>query len=205
MMPERGWFWYIPLPDDTVSVGIVASPRYLFRDGSSLEAILAREIQLCAPLRERLAPATQTQPERGLRRMAYLNRQVVGDGWIMVGDAAGFLDPIYSSGIFLAMGSAVMAADSIHEALAAGDTSARRLGTFVEPLWSGVEVVYRLIQAFYDPGFSFQEFHSRFPEHRAALIHCLIGDVVGRDMGAFLAALATMTPPPAPLHTLRAA
>jgi len=74
------------------------------------------------------------------------------------------------------------------------------IGQFVPQLWQGVEVIHRLVRAFYDPDFSFPEFAKRFPAQGAALIDCLIGDVVGRDMTAFLEALASMTPPPEPLH-----
>jgi flavin-dependent dehydrogenase len=200
MLPDRGWFWYIPLPGDIVSVGIVASPEYLFRESQDFEEIFSHEVERCRPLKERLSQAVRTQPARGLHKLAYLNRRVVGDGWVLVGDAAGFLDPIYSSGLFLALGSAELAADAIHEALLTGDVSADRLGTFVAPLWRGIEVIYRLIQAFYDPDFSFRDFGERFPEQRPALIRCLIGDVVGRDMSSFLDALSQMTPAPVPLH-----
>ena len=92
-----------------------------------------------------------------------------------------------------------MAAGCIHAALEAGDYSAARLGQFAGPLARGVEVIRRLIHAFYDPHFSFREFAERYPEHRPALIDCLVGDVLDKDMSAFLAALATMTPPPPPL------
>ncbi len=115
---------------------------------------------------------------------------------MMVGDAAAFLDPIYSSGLFLALASAEMAADSAHEALQAGDVSAARLGRFVPPLAAGIAVIRRLIDAFYDPGFSFAEFVDRFPRHKKALVDCLIGDVIGKDMSAFLEALSRMTPAP---------
>ena len=114
----------------------------------------------------------------------------------MIGDAAGFLDPVYSSGLYLALASAELAAGCAHDALRTGDFSADRLGSFCRPLWDGVDVVWRLIQAFYDPQFSFREFTHRFPQHRDALIHCLVGDVVGNDMRPFLDALAEMTPPP---------
>lgn len=117
----------------------------------------------------------------------------------MVGDAAAFLDPIYSSGLFLAMASAELAAGCIHEALCAGDVSAEKLGAFSGPLWEGIEVIRRLIHAFYDPSFSFHKFVERFPEQRASLIDCLVGDVVEKDMSGFLAALAEMTPPPGPV------
>jgi flavin-dependent dehydrogenase len=199
LIPRRGWFWYIPLPDDLVSVGVVADPEHLFAQTQDKEEVFEREVRRCPPLSARLAKAVRTAPVRGGRELAYRNRQTVGDGWLMVGDAAAFLDPIYSSGLFLALASAEMAAGCIDKALRTGDCSAARLGTFVKPLAQGLEVIRRLIHGFYDPGFHFRDFVDRFPEHRPALIDCLVGDVVGKDMGRFLEALATMTPPPPPL------
>ena len=198
LLPGGGWFWYIPLPDDIVSVGIVADPEYLFSQSDDLEAAYVRETALCAPLVERLATAERVGPVRGSRHLAYLNRQTCGDGWVMIGDARAFLDPIYSSGLYLALGSAELAAQCIDEALKSGDVSAVRLGRFEPALMKGVEVVRRLIHAFYDPKFSFMDFARRFPEHRNALIDCLVGDVI-KDMSAFTTALAQMTPPPPPL------
>ncbi|HJO04356.1 MAG TPA: NAD(P)/FAD-dependent oxidoreductase [Acidobacteriota bacterium] len=196
LIPERGWFWYIPLPDDIVSVGVVASPDYLFDEGDDMEAIYAREVGRCRPLAERLQGAEQVEPVRGAPHLAYLNRQTCGDGWVMIGDARAFLDPIYSSGLFLALGSAELAADCIHDALQHDDPSAARLGAFEADLTRGVDVIRRLIHAFYDSSFSFGAFVERFPDQRAALVDCLVGDVVEKDMSGFIAALAEMTPPP---------
>jgi flavin-dependent dehydrogenase len=198
LIPGGGWFWYIPLPDDMVSVGIVADPEYVFSESDDMEAAFTREVALCAPLADRLSAAERVGPVRGSRHLAYLNRQTCGDGWVMIGDARAFLDPIYSSGLYLALGSAELAAQCIDDALKNDDVSAARLGAFEPALWKGVDVVRRLIHAFYDPNFSFPKFAERFPEHRAALIDCLIGDVI-KDMSAFTAALAQMTPPPPPL------
>ncbi len=194
MIPDRGWFWYIPLPDDMVSVGVVASPEYMFAENSDFESAYLLEVGKCGPLQEMLISATRDDRIYGLRRMAYRNRQTAGDGWVMVGDAAAFLDPIYSSGLFLALASAELAANCIHEGLIANDVSAERLGGFTRPLWDGIEVIRRLIHAFYDPNFSFHKFVERYPEQRSALIDCLVGDVVEKDMSGFLAALAQMTP-----------
>jgi flavin-dependent dehydrogenase len=199
MISDRGWFWYIPLPNDIVSVGIVADPDYLFAATDDFETVLLREVQLCKPLSVRLEKAERTAPVRGIRTLAYRNRQIVGPGWVMIGDAAAFLDPIYSSGLYLALGSAELAADCIHDGLQANDCSAERLGGFVKPLTDGVHVVRSLIHAFYDTDFHFKAFVERFPHLRPALIDCLIGDVINRDMSEFLTALATMTPPPPPL------
>jgi flavin-dependent dehydrogenase len=194
MIPERGWFWYIPLPNDIVSVGIVASPKYLFSNSDDWESIFLGEAGKCSPLKERLSKATRTDRVRGIRELAYRNRQVTGNGWVMIGDAAAFLDPIYSSGLFFALGSAELAATSVHEGLTEGNLSAEKLGTFAGPLQQGVDVIKRLIFAFYDPSFSFGEFAKKYPQHRPALIDCLVGDVINKDMGAFLMALDEMSP-----------
>lgn len=199
MIPHRGWFWYIPLPDDIVSVGVVADPDYLFAVTDDFETAFLREVQLCQPLSARLEGAERTAPVRGLRTLAYRNSQIAGHGWVMIGDAAAFLDPIYSSGLYLALGSAELAAGCIHDALQAGDCSASRLGAFAQPLAQGIEVIRSLIHAFYNPDFHFRAFVERYPQYRPALINCLIGDVIDHDMSGFLQALATMTPPPPPL------
>jgi flavin-dependent dehydrogenase len=201
MIAGRGWFWYIPLPDDIVSVGVVADPDRLVAAGADgYQPVFQREVELCPALAARLRRATRAAPVRGIPRLAYRNRAIAGDGWVMVGDAAAFLDPIYSSGLFLALGSADMAAGCIHDALRADDCTSARLGAFAERLGRGVEVVHRLIHAFYDPSFSFREFVARHPEQKKALVDCLVGDVIDREMGPFLEALAAMTPPPPPLH-----
>ncbi|MDP6504105.1 MAG: NAD(P)/FAD-dependent oxidoreductase [Planctomycetota bacterium] len=198
LLGESGWFWFIPLPDDIISVGIVSPPEYLNLEQGRYEEILQREIRKCAPLWERLENATLEGQARGLKRLSYLNRQTCGEGWVMLGDARAFLDPIYSSGLFLALASAELAADSIHEAIKLDDLSPSALGSFEPALAEGIEVIRRLIHAFYDPTFSFRKFVESFPRHRGALIDCLVGDVL-KDMSSFKDSLAEMTPPPPPL------
>lgn len=182
-----------------MSVGVVASPDYLFAETDDPDTVFPREVMRCQPLSERLASADRVAPVRGMPHLAYLNRKTCGDGWVMVGDARAFLDPIYSSGLFLALTSAELAAGCIHHALEADDVSAARLGAFEPALAAGVEVFWRLVRAFYNETFSFREFVQRFPDQRAALIDCLVGDIVGKDMRPFLAALAQMADPPPPL------
>ncbi|MDP6153042.1 MAG: NAD(P)/FAD-dependent oxidoreductase [Phycisphaeraceae bacterium] len=194
MIPNRGWFWYIPLPDDVVGVGVVASPDDLFTDSKDYQEVFLGQVDACRPLKARLVDAQRFGPVRGIPTLAYRNRRIAGEGWMMIGDAAAFLDPIYSSGLFLALASAELAAPCVHDALQADDLSAQRLGAFGTPLMRGVEVIRQLIDAFYDPKFSFGEFVQRFPEQRAALIDCLIGDVIDKDMSSFTNALAQMTP-----------
>lgn len=189
LLEGGAWFWYIPLADDIVSVGLVGPPERVLAVDNAAMATFEREIQRCAPLAQRLRGAERTAPVRGIGRLAYINREVAGDGWLMVGDSAMFLDPIYSSGILLALVSAEMGAASVHEALLAGDVSGARLGAHLPRLLGGVSVVHRLIRAFYDPGFRIRAFVERHPEHRRGLVDCLVGDVFDKDMSAFVGAL----------------
>jgi len=193
LLPDKSWAWYIPLPDDVVSVGVVGAPEHVFGNGDPAESVFMRMVAESKQLADRLARAERIAPVRGgVGALAYRNRQTVGDGWVMVGDARAFLDPIYSSGVFLALESGEQAARSIHAALAAGDVSAERLGTFEPQLNAGVDVISRLIHAFYDPGFSFGEFLERHPDQRRSLVDCLVGDVF-KDMSAFTSALEATT------------
>jgi 2-polyprenyl-6-methoxyphenol hydroxylase-like FAD-dependent oxidoreductase len=192
LLPDKSWAWYIPLPEDVVSVGVVAAPDVLF-SAASTEDVFLRTIAESEPLSKRLAAAERVAPVRGGSGvLAYRNTRTVGDGWVMVGDARAFLDPIYSSGVFLALESAEQAAECVHEALLADDVSAARLGAFESRLNDGVDVISRLIHAFYNPHFSFGELLARHPDQRRALIDCLVGDVF-KDMSSFTTALETMT------------
>tara|TARA_B100000929_G_scaffold290339_1_gene283611 strand:- start:4119 stop:5357 length:1239 start_codon:yes stop_codon:yes gene_type:complete len=198
---KGGWFWYIPLPDDIVSVGLVDETNAIFGDLRDPKQRLLNEVRQCRPLVDRLQEAVLTEPVRGLKNLAYYNTHTCGPGWIMVGDARAFLDPIYSSGLFLALGSAEAAAQCIHEALEGDDVSAVRLGKFESALGDGVDTIHHLIKAFYDPTFSFGEFARRFPEQKTALVDCLIGDVI-KDMSGFRQALGKMIPSPPSLQRL---
>ena len=190
LLPEKSWAWYIPLSSDVVSVGIVGATENVFHGDESDEQAFLRNVAASPGLGERLSVAARVGPIRGGRgHLAYRNRQTVGDGWVMLGDARAFLDPIYSSGVFLALESAEQAALSIHAALEANDVSTARLGAFEPRLNAGVGVISQLIHAFYDPDFSFGDFLRRHPDQRRALIDCLVGDVF-KDMSSFTAALA---------------
>ena len=96
---------------------------------------------------------------------------------MLVGDAYGFLDPVYSSGVFLALKSGEMAADAIAEAFAKGDFSAAQLGGFGPELVRGMEAVRKMVYAFYSKDFSFAEFLKRHPECKQGVIDVLSGNL----------------------------
>ncbi len=187
---RKAWFWFIPLPGDVVSVGVVGPVDYLVRgrDGDP-ETVFAEELERCPALAPRLAPARRVMPVRAIRDFSYKSRRLAGDGWVLAGDAFGFIDPIYSTGVFLALKSGEMAADAIHDALAAGDPSAERLGRFEPELRAGMEALRKLVYAFYDPRFSFAEFLRRHPGCRRQLVSMLVGNVYRDPIDELLAAL----------------
>ncbi|HKI03836.1 MAG TPA: NAD(P)/FAD-dependent oxidoreductase [Thermoanaerobaculia bacterium] len=181
-----GWFWYIPLPEDRVSVGVVGSIEHLVTSrAGDPQAVFDEEVALCPSLRERVADARQAMPVQVIRDFSYRSSRIAGDGWVLVGDAFGFLDPIYSSGVFLALKSGELAADSVHAALEAGDLSAGRLGAHGPDFLAGMEAMRKLVYAFYEPGFSFAKFLARFPDCRIDLIHLLVGNVFRSSNGLF--------------------
>ena len=148
--------------------------------------MFAEELALCPALQQRLAGAERLGKIQALKDFSYISRRIAGDGWILAGDAFGFLDPIYSSGVFLAMKGAEFAADSVLEALQEGDLSGARLGRRGPEFIAGMEALRRLVYAFYDPEFSFARFLKKYPQHREDLVHLLIGNVYRRPCDRLL-------------------
>jgi len=180
-----GWFWFIPLQDDIVSVGVVAPFDYLFkgRNSKELEAIYFEEVERCLGVQPRIANAGRVAPFSAAKEYSYRSRQVAGDGWVLVGDAFGFLDPLYSSGILLALISGAQAADAITAGLTAGDTSAAQLGTWGPGYIAGMDRMRKLVCQFYD-GLNFGKFVREHPDRKGLITDVLIGDLFKPDIDA---------------------
>jgi flavin-dependent dehydrogenase len=180
---KQGWFWYIPLHDDILSVGVVAPYDYLFqnRPTKDLEAIYFEEVAKAPGVQPRIKNATRCDIFRAQKEYSYRTKQAAGDGWVLVGDAFGFLDPLYSSGVLLALTSASMAADAICDGLDKGDTSATQLGRWGDEFGKGMDRMRRLVCEFYD-GFSFGRFVKKHPHLKGFVTDVLIGDVFNDDV-----------------------
>ena len=180
---KKGWFWYIPLYNDVVSVGVVAAYDYLFKDRGDQdnEAIYFEEVARCPGVEPRLAKARRVGPFRAAKEYSYRARQAAGPGWVLVGDAFGFLDPLYSSGVLLALTSGQMAADAVIEGLKSGDTSGAKLGAWEPEFVRGMDRMRRLVCEFYD-GFSFGRFIRRHPHLKGYVTDLLIGDLFKDDV-----------------------
>ncbi|MEN5116423.1 NAD(P)/FAD-dependent oxidoreductase [Luteimonas sp. TWI662] len=127
---EHGWFWLIPLPDDVMSVGAVCFPQYLRQrsaDGGRIdnETLLMRTLEANPTVRARMHGAQRIAPVHATGNYSYAATRMAGPGWILIGDAYAFVDPIFSSGVFLAMDSARQAAALVDASLRAPAREAR--------------------------------------------------------------------------------
>ena len=198
-VPERGWFWYIPLHDDLVSAGVVAEGKYLSRDRvRDPKMIFQREIENNVWIKEHLACGKQTGDYYITGEYSYHVRHCASRGLLLVGDAFCFLDPVFSSGLMLALKSGVMAGDLVHDAICAKDFSPARFSDYGATLRCGIENMRKLVYAFYDPNFSFRTLTDRYPEMAGDVTDCLSGDV-DKDFTALFRAVSEFAEVPEPL------
>jgi len=173
---RKGWFWYIPQHNNIVSVGVVAPFDYLFKNRGPYEQTYEEEVERCAAVKQRVSSGRRVTGYFATKDYSYRATRVAGDGWVMIGDAWGFLDPLYSSGVLLALKSGELAADAVVEGLKSGDTSGQQLGKWGPAFNEGVDRMRRLVCEYYD-GFSFGAFVRNFPELRGTVTDLLIGDL----------------------------
>ena len=199
---KDSWFWSIPLPYNRTSIGVVGALDYLLqnrRDANGkldTQKIFTEELNKCLPLKQRLESAKQLLPIQTTKDFSYRASRIAGNNWVLVGDAFGFLDPVYSTGLFLALKSGEMAADAIIEAFQKEDFSEAQLGSFGPAFVDGMEAFRKLVYAFYTKEFSFARFLSEYPEHQGGIVDILSGDVFRKDVTHIFPAMAEMCPLP---------
>ncbi|HMO15312.1 MAG TPA: NAD(P)/FAD-dependent oxidoreductase [Pirellulaceae bacterium] len=191
---KNGWFWYIPLHNDIISIGVVAPFDYLFKDRGKHEQTYFEEVERCPGVAARIASAERVTGFFATRDYSYRSKQVAGDGWVLVGDAFGFLDPLYSSGVLLALKSGEMAADAIVEGIANNDLSANQLGKWGPGFNVGIDRMRRLVCEYYD-GFSFGKFVRTYPELTGTITDLLIGDLFTDRVDAAWKPMESLYPP----------
>jgi flavin-dependent dehydrogenase len=173
---KNGWFWYIPLHGNLVSVGVVAPFDYLFKGRGKYPETYGEEVDRCPAVKERVSSGRRVTGYFATKDYSYRATRVAGDGWVLIGDAFGFLDPLYSSGVLLALRSGEMAADAICEGFEKKDTSVAQLGKWGPVFNEGVDRMRRLVCEYYE-GFSFGRFVKKFPHLQGTVTDILIGDV----------------------------
>lgn len=192
---KKSWFWYIPLRNDIVSIGCTGSMGYMFGgDNGTPEDVYNRELERCPAMQERLSNAERCTDFFTTKDFSYYSREGAGPGWVLVGDAFGFIDPVYSSGVFLALKGGEFAADAIHDALERRDYSAARLSQW-QPLYKqGIEHFRKLVYAFYAHDFSFGMFLKEHPQYKSNMVDILVGDVFKPGVGDIFDAIGKITP-----------
>ena len=203
-LDDRGWFWNIPMKDDIVSSGIVAERDYLYKDTRDPAAIFKREIENNVWIKDHLSCGEQFGEYWVTGEYSYRSEHCADDGIVLIGDAFAFLDPVFSSGVFLALKSGEMAADAIDASLEKGNVSASAFSAYGEEMCSAIETMRSLVYAFYDNDFSFGKLIRKNENLRGTLTDCLIGDLVDKDFGPLMKAIGEIAKLPERLKYGRA-
>lgn len=182
------WVWQIPITDTVTSVGVVTQKSRFKAAASDLESFFWESVDSRPALGDALRAASRVRPFKAEGDYSYSMRELTGDGWLLIGDAARFVDPIFSSGVSIALNGARLAAQDIIAAARAGDFGRARFSAYETTLRSAVRHWYEFISVYYRLNVLFSAFlHD--PEHRVEVIKVLQGDVYD---GAEPAALAAM-------------
>jgi flavin-dependent dehydrogenase len=178
---DRGvWYWIIPFSDGVCSVGGVFDPAEVrLREGASVEARFDELIARSSRMPVLLGDARRISKVHGISDYSARSRRLAGDGWVLVGDAATFLDPVFSTGVFLAMATGERAARTIERALSRrGRVSERDFASYARQANRMFARFRRFVYSFYDPVF-FEAFCTPDPPEgiRAAVVTTLAGGV----------------------------
>lgn len=151
-LPQK-WFWLIPLAPDKVSVGCVIDKDEFARDGRPAAEVFDSLVQSSPVVQRRLARAEALRPLEVTTDFSYRNRQLASGRVIRVGDAAGFMDPIFSAGVYLAMLTGRMAAAITGDALRRGDDGAAAMAGYERRVRRSLGTYWRMVEAFYTQSF----------------------------------------------------
>jgi len=147
---DHGWFWFIPFRDGTVSVGAVCWPDYMKSRSADVDTFLLQTIELCPPLAERLRDARTLMPARATGNFSYQSEHMFGSGYMLLGDAYAFVDPVFSSGVHIALNSAVHAVDIVEAALRNDPALERLQSEYAERIGTALAdfswFIYRITQ-----------------------------------------------------------
>ncbi len=176
---DDGWFWFIPLDEERTSVGLVTTVAAMQAAGLKPEAFFARAVANSVKLSELLAGSEALLPFRVTSDYSYFRQRLAADRTVLVGDAAGFFDPIFSSGVYMSMSSAKLAVEMVARAQAAGrPLTAGECRRYTAAVKSNARVFQRLIAVFYDNA-SFAVFMS--PEVRWKIRRAVCSIVAGHS------------------------
>lgn len=174
------WFWLIPISEEKTSVGCVMDAQEFARLKQSPEEVFDRLVADCTFTRERMADARRVNEIQTTGDFSYHNKRFTDRRLIRVGDAAGFMDPIFSAGVYLAMSSGKLAAEAVVGSLAAGDDGSRRFARYEKRVRGAMEFYWRMVHGYYTTPFMelFMEPRNMF-SMPSAVTALLAGEVEG--------------------------
>jgi flavin-dependent dehydrogenase len=150
IMFDGGWWWFIPFKGDVTSIGVVFEKEYTkSRRGQSAEQLFLGAVETQREIKKILAHAKRVRPIDTTGNWSYRAQTYHGDRWLLVGDAAAFIDPLFSTGVLMAMAGGKFAAEAIDQALTANDFSAARFAGYQERAISGADLFKKLVHEFY--------------------------------------------------------
>ena len=176
-LEDKNWFWYIPLRDNMVSVGLVGDKEYLFNETHDLHTIFEREVEKNVWIKQHLAQGQRADDYYVCVHRSYRSKYCAKEGLVLVGDALSFLDPVFSTGMYLTLVSGELAADAVIAALKKGDVSGKQFQAYGETMCERIEVLRRLVYAFYAKDFSFKKLVMKYPALKGKVTDCLIGNL----------------------------
>ena len=180
MLPmSRAWAWQIPINRDVTSVGIVTEGANFVKSGEPVEQYFGRLVASNPVLAERMANARRIQDFTRDGNYSYVMDRFAGDGWVLVGDAARFVDPIFSSGVSVAMESAKRASQAIVDALNRNDLGASAFAGYEATQRAAVDIWREFVLLFYRLPPLFLDLIAK-PEARYQILRLLQGEVFDR-------------------------
>jgi len=147
------WFWVIPLTATRTSVGVVLDGAVFKKSGLSAEDFLQQAIEEQPLLMQTMRDAERVTPVRTAADFSYRSTRLTGDRWMLAGDAAGFIDPVFSSGVFLAVLGGEQAADVLHEVLDRPAKRKKRFARYERKINQAMDVYLRFVDAWYSKEF----------------------------------------------------
>lgn len=183
---DYGWFWFIPLADGNTSVGATCWPYYMKTRATDTTQFFLDTIALCPALAERLKDAKLVSQVTATGNFSYLSERSSGENYILLGDAYAFIDPVFSSGVFLAMNSAFAGAEAVEKCLSQPQQAARALKDFDRVMAHGPKVFSWFIYRITTPAMrNLLMYKGSESKVKKALISVLVGDVFGKKSYAF--------------------
>jgi FADH2-dependent halogenase len=177
---ENKWFWIIPLSAEKTSVGLVIDKDEFARSDGAPEQIFQQWVNSNAAVRKRMVNARLVNNIQTTSDFSYYNRRLVGNRLLRVGDAAGFMDPIFSAGVFLAMWSGKLAAETVLETLKRGGNGDHLFASYEKRVRRGLTFYWRVVENYYTT--PFMELFLQPRDHYdlpSAVIAVLAGEVEG--------------------------